>query len=259
MGAASPVRALLLSAGLAIALVGCDGMLPPAGAKLLGEVEQAYQDGDDATAIVRADRFLLSYNGTNAAGEAYYLRGLAHARRRERDLARRDFEQALQRAHRKDLAPLTQVALGNLDFEQWKLGTAAEHYRVAVEQLPNEPPKDLVLYRLGLCEARLGHWAQARNWFSQVMHLFSHSAVEPAARRYAAADAFTVQCGAYSDWRNADRQVRMLKERNLPAERRMDSHGRYHLVQVGRYPRYQEARTALAKVRGLVPTAIIVP
>lgn len=253
---ASTAAALLVATAT---LAACNTFVPPAGVKLLKEANEAYRQGDDSATVARTDEFLTSYSGTNAAGEAFYLRGLAKARQRDRVAARKDFEQALQSERRNDLVPLAQVALGNLLFEQWQLEPAAGYYAAAVDALPNQSPKDVVLYRLGQCKARLGNWRDARQYFSQVIHLFSDSPLEPAARRYFAADGYRIQCGAFSSFSNAHQQVEFLRQNSLQAEQRLDVNGRFHLVQVGHYDSYAEARSALRRVLGVVDSAIIVP
>ncbi len=253
-----PSWALALVAAM-FSLSACNGTVPPEGVKLLQEAGQAYDAGDNQTTIARTGQFLANYGGTTAVGEAYYLRGLAKARTRDRRGAQADFEQAVQHVRRSDLLPLAQVSLGNLMFEQWQLAPAARYYEQAVEALPNKSPKDVVLYRLGQCYARQGQWRSAKSWFSQVMHLFRDSPMEPSARRHFAADGYRIQCGAFSDYANAARQVSYLRQRNLPAEQRLDVNGRFHLVQVGQYAGYDEARDALGRVLPVVPNAIIVP
>jgi len=251
VGVALAAATLLLGA--------CVGKLPPPGVKLLGQIDETYRRGDYAGTITRANEFLTVYGGVEAAGEAYYIRGLALASLNDRARARQDFETAVRLARRSDLAPLAEVALGNLAYEQGRLPVAAVHYRRVVEKLPNEGPKDEVLYRLGKSYAYLGDWRAAKQWFAQLMHLFPGSLREAAARRYFAADGFTVQCGAFRVYANAQQQAAELRRQGLPARQVQDARMRYHLVQVGLYASYQEARGALARVAAFVPDAIIVP
>jgi tetratricopeptide (TPR) repeat protein len=238
---------------------GCQPQPQTSGEQLLRAADASYRQGDYQETVRQAGAFITQHGGAEAIGEAHYLRGLAYARLRDRTRAKLDFEQALNRARRSDLRPLARVSLGNLYFENWQLAQAARLYEQTVAGLPDQPPKAEVLYRLGLCHARLGNWERARGYFSRALHLFADSDVAPAARRYVAASGFTVQCGAFADWQNARRQVEMLKQQGLAAEQRMDTHGVYHLVQVGRYRTYEDARAALARVRGYVADAIIVP
>lgn len=237
----------------------CAGRLPLSGMVLLKQIDTTYRAGDFRGTISKTDSFLASYGGTEAAGEAYYLRGLAFAALKDRDRAREAFEQAVANSHRSDLAPLAEVSLGNLEFEQGRLAAAARRYQPVVEKLPDDTPKDVVLYRLGQCYARLGRWRDGQVWFSQLVHLFPASSMEPLGRRYLAADSFTIQCGAYLDLERAQRQVQQLRQLHQPARWVQDARMKYHLVQVGSYATYQEARVALAQVLRIVPDAIIVP
>ncbi|MCG3181307.1 MAG: hypothetical protein BIFFINMI_03687 [Phycisphaerae bacterium] len=245
----------LLLAGLA----GCQGMVPPDGVKMLKDANAAYENGDYRQTLSKSDEFLKVHAATNGAGEAYYLRGLAYAQMRDRQRAAADFQQVLKVAKRSDLPVLARVGMGNLYFEQWQLPAARQEYQAVVEKLPNKSPKDLVLYRLGLCNARMGDWGSARGWFSQVLHLFPDSPTADSSRRYLGSDGFSIQCGAFEKPVNATEQVELLRKHNLVAERRMDTHGLLYLVQVGHYRSYEDARVALGRVRGVVSGAIIVP
>lgn len=241
-------------------LSACVGKLPPQGVDLLKGVDSAYRKGDYPATVSRADEFLAQYGDTEAAGEAYYLRGLAYAASKDRAHASADFESAIKSANRSDLTPLAHVAAGNLAFEDGKLTLAAQHYQPVVEQLPNESPKDIVLYRLGVCYSRQGRWQDGRTWFSQLTGAFPASSMEPLARRYLAVDGFTIQCGAYLDPANAQKQVRALRDQGAKDVRWVqDPRMKYHLVQVGSYATYREARDGLAQVMRSVPDAIIVP
>ena len=255
-------RYLLLASLSAVVLLlpACVGQLPPAGIAQLKEVDDTYRQANYRGTVVKADAFLAEYGQTEPAGEAYYLRGLAHVGLRDRTAAQVDFLKASELAHRFDLGPLAEVALGNLAFEDGHLKTAAEHYQPVLEKLPNEAPKDLVLYRLGICYARLGQWPAARDLFSKLVNLFPGSAMEPRARDYLAADGWSVECGSYTRPQEADAQADRLRKAGLTSVRRVqDVRLQRHFVQVGAYPTYREARTVLAQVLPVVPEAHIVP
>lgn len=249
-----------LNCGLGLLLLqACVGKLPPSGVAQLQQIDTTYRAGDFRGAIAQADAFLARYGGVEAAGEAYYVRGLAYAALKDRQHAGESFDLAVQKANRDDLAPLAQVSLGNLAFEQGQMAQAAQHYQAIVEQLPNDSPKDVVLYRLGQACARLGRWHDGHGWFAQLVHLFPGSSFEPLARRYLSADGFTIQCGAYLELGKAQRQMEELRKANLPARWVQDVRMKYHLVQVGQYATWQEARNSLAQVMRVVPDAIIIP
>jgi tetratricopeptide (TPR) repeat protein len=249
---------LLVCASLLLA-GGCAGTLPPSGVALLQEVENSYRHGDCRGTISKADEFIALHGGTEPAGEAFYLRGLAYASLKDRKKARENFEQAIVASHRADLAPLAHVALGNLAFEDGQLDQAAAQYRPVIDQLPNEAPKDQVLYRLGQCYARLGQWRAGQTWFSQLTTLFPASALEPLARRYLACDSFSVQCGAYLTAAEANAKVAELAARKFANVHWVqDPRMKYHLVQVGSFKTYDEAKVELARLQPITE-AMIVP
>jgi cell division septation protein DedD len=118
----------------------------------------------------------------------------------------------------------------------------------------------MVLYRLGICYARLGQWPAARDLFSKLICLFPGSAMEPRARDYLAADGWSVECGSYARPKEADDLADRLRKAGLTSIRRVqDVRLQRHLVQVGAFPTYREARTVLAQVLRIVPEAHIVP
>lgn len=195
--------------------------------------------------------------------EALYVRGMAHAQAGQRAEAYRDLVRCVATTHSTDIAWRAYVVLGTLHFEDEQWADAMVAFRAAADRMPNRPPKDLVLFRLGLCYERIGQWRNARTAYAELVRRFPDGTYGDAARRKLNrnADYFAIQAGVFSVERNAEQQVRRLREHNLPATMRREIHNRLprNVVLVGRYATYEEARRQLGVVRQYVPDAVLWP
>jgi len=264
------VRATLLSkrgvaAGLGVilaALPGC-GPLPPEAVQQLQQGQRHYEAGEYVEAVKVLDRFVAGWGGTDAAAEAYYIRGQSYLKLGQPKRCRADLERALTQCKRPDLLARVHVALGSMEWEAGRTSVAIDHYRQALPELPDRSPKDVVLYRLGVGLQQAGQWSQARQHFAELIGGYPTSQVIMAARRRFSwtYDYFTIQVGAYSSSDAAAKEAGRLQQADLPAEKRLDTRsGRpLHAVQVGHYTTYAEAERNLARVRRSAGDAIIVP
>jgi tetratricopeptide (TPR) repeat protein len=244
------------------ALSGC-GPLPPEAVQQLQQGQQHYKAGKYAEAVKVLDRFLAGWGATEAAAEAYYIRGQSYLKLDQPKRCRADLERALTQCKRPDLCARIHVALGSMDWEAGRTSSAVDHYRQALPDLADRPPKDIVLYRLGVGLQQAGEWSQARRHFAELVGGYPTSPVITAARlRFSwTYDYFTIQVGAYSSGGSAAKEVERLRKAGLEAEKQLDARsGRpLHAVRVGRYPTYAEAERELARVRRVAGDAIIVP
>lgn len=244
------------------ALSGC-GPLPPEAVQQLQQGQQRYEAGEYVKAVKVLDRFLAGWGGTDAAAEAYYIRGQSYLKLGQPKRCRADLERALTQCKRPDLRARVHVALGSMDWEAGRTSVAIDHYRQALPELPDRSPKDIVLYRLGVGLQQAGEWSQARQHFAELVGRYPTSPVITAARlRFSwTYDYFTIQVGAYSSGNAAAKQIERLRKAGLKAEKQLDTRsGRpLHAVRVGHYPTYAEAERNLARVRRAAGDAIIVP
>ena len=93
------------------------------------------------------------------------------------DLAIKDFQQVIKRSEDEPAWPLAQAGLGHIYFENQSdhPERAIEHYRQALRKLPNEPPKDVVLYRLAVSLQKQGRFSQADLYLSRCYDDFDYT------------------------------------------------------------------------------------
>ncbi len=267
-----------LGIGAMLVLSGCASGLTEQQRTWLTTGQEYYEREDYARAIDQLSRFLDEVREGPEVAQALYVRGVSNAQAGQRAPAYADLRRCVATPTDADVVWRAYVVLGTLHFEDGQWRQAAEHLRAGAERMPataeespavadREPaasPKDLVLYRLGLCYERTGRWDAARRLYHEVMTAFpTGSAAWDARRRYNRdAHHFAVQCGAFRTSANAETQRDNLQGKGLEAYVRQEVHGRtpLYLVLVGRYGAYDEALGQLAMIkREFVPDAILWP
>ena len=249
----------LLFIALANSLVGCQREVDAVGKQLLVDGQQRYWAKQYPEAEEKFNQFLLQYEKSYAAGEAYYLRGLSRLHQSKIDEARADLEHA-GGSSIPQVRSLAYAALGNLAFESDQDQAAIVYYERALNDLKREAPMDKVLFRLGVALQRQGAWDQAQRYFSKLMYWFKDSDMVTEARRRYAARSFSIQCGAFADARNANRQAQMLRNKGFPVEEKLLLQNRktLHVVLVGKYPDYAAAKADEARIAvHFQPTRIV--
>jgi tetratricopeptide (TPR) repeat protein len=177
--------------------------------------------------------------------------------------ARQDLQRAAQFPGQPDVCWRACSVLGTLDYEDGRWPEATRHYEAVAQIAPQEPPKDLFLFRLGACYERTGRWENARRTFRRIVDEFPQSSVASDALRRVqlGADHFSVQCGVFSSLTNAENLVRQLEQDGFaPTVQREPRNGvMVYVVQVGRFNKYEYALQELARVKGYIPTAVLWP
>ncbi len=234
---------------------------------LLDEGNRQYERRDYGRAADALTRFLSEVRERpevrEEVADAYYVRGLANAQRGRRQAARADLAHAAGLAT-DDTAWRAGVTLGTLHFEDGRWREAIRCYQAALPRMPAAPPKDMVLFRLGLCCEREGQWPQARRYFQEVASAFPGSAMASAARRRVGlgASSYAVQCGAFRTRANAERLRRRLQGEGLDAYVHTETHNRtpLYVVLVGHYATYDQAVGYQRMIRqNYVPDAVVWP
>lgn len=224
-----------------------------------------YERKDWSRAIDHLSRFLNEVREGPEVGQALYLRGMSNAQAGRRAQAYADLRRCAARATDAEAEWRAYVVLGTLHFEDGQWEPAAQSLRAAAERMAAEPPKDAVLYRLGICRERTGRWRAAGQAFSEITRaLPSSSYARMAYRRLQLnADHFAVQCGAFRERSNAETLRGNLQRKGLQAYVRREMRGRtaMYVVLVGRFAAYDEALRQLAMVKKeqFVPDAVLWP
>jgi len=254
-----------LAAGLVClcaAGLGCNGKLTPQARELLLSSYLAYGRSDDATTIRNTTQFLALNPRFQRADEAYYLRGLARYRKKDRAGAKADLAAALKRTKNPDLRAKALLTLGDLAYDEGDMALAQEMYGQSLAHLKRDAtPADHANYRLGAVLQRQGRWSEADVHFNRLLELFPRTELTRRAARRVHCTAWTVQAGAYGDKKQADRSAARLTRRGRPAAvAAMLEAGRpIFVVQVGRHSRYEEAVRSLAAVRPHARDAFVFP
>ena len=245
--------------------VGCMQPLDSQGRAILVAGRQQYGESNYVQSSNTLSQFLEKYNRTQESGEAWYLRGLCYREigTSNEAAAQADLKNAAARGADAGLRALSRVALGHMCYEKTTpdLAGAIEHYEKSLKGLKNEPPKDVVLYRLGTALQKQGKWSQADRYFSQCFDTFGNSTFAPYARKQFGSKMFRIQVTALSDLRNAQKKVQELRGAGWKADwtamQKEDGKMLYQ-VRVGKYPNYGEAQKALAGIVKKEPEAEIV-
>ncbi|MCY2929924.1 MAG: SPOR domain-containing protein [Planctomycetota bacterium] len=254
------VWALALAAGSGGA--GCT-QLSPEGRTLLESGYDAAERGDNQGTINAMDKFLDEHGKSHRADEGYYLRGLAHYRAGHRSDARADFAKALDETSKKEVRGKARLALGDIAWDDDDMPEAEKNYRDALKDLPaDEPPTDRVYYRTGAALQRMGKWEEAAVEFHRVMELFKNSPFAAQAARRVNASGWTIQVGAFKVKSAADQAVAKLRQSGIAADARPTTEGGQglaFLVQAGSYASYEDALSALGRIRQSHHDAFIAP
>ncbi|MEW6250440.1 MAG: SPOR domain-containing protein [Planctomycetota bacterium] len=250
---------LLATFGL---LTGCQGAGERGHVALISG-EQAYRSGAYQHAVEQITAYLRSGASGPGAARAYYVRGLAWALLGQRQAAYGDLQRAAQDRSDPQLTWQPPAALGVMYFEDERFEAAVRALHEAVTTMPKAPPKDALLFRLGMAQERAGRWSAASGPFAQVAREFPSSRYAGLAQRRLRlrADHFAVQCGAFTQAENAQRLAANLQAQGLETQVRPEQRqdGTYHVVLEGRYGSYADAIRALARVKGYVPEAVLWP
>jgi tetratricopeptide (TPR) repeat protein len=255
---------LMLALGLLCTLGGCANQLTKQQQMWLAQGQECYERNDYAGAIQQLNYFLREVSEGPEVAQALYVRGMSNAQAGHRQQAYEDLRRCVTVPSRADIAWRTYFVLGTLHFEDEQWSLAAESLRAAADRMAAEPPKDLALFRLGLCRERMGQWQAALNAYTELVRTFGSGVYVAAAQRRLElrADHFAIQCGAFRERANAETLRADLNGKALDAYIQEEFRGRtaMYIVLVGRYASYDDARAQLAMIKQqFVPDALLWP
>ena len=250
-----PVWPMLISAG-------CDGTLGPQGKELLSAGSAAFHRAEYEDSVRYLDTFLKDHGKSRGADEAYFVRGLAKYKLKDRPGAASDLKEALNRTKLDHIRVHALNALGDLAWDRNDMALAESMYRQALANVKEDQrPADHSHYRLGCVLQRQGAWDDADLQFDRVIHFFGNSELGKLAARHVRCRAWTIQAGAYRQKALADAEAKRFQTENLPAnvQSATDRGQLLFLVHVGRYPTYPQAGSALEIVKRHNADAYVTP
>ena len=263
-------RWILLSGLL---LAGCVSANAVESRKELNAGYRALGQNDYESAMRHAEEFLRNNpNSGPGTAEALYLEGRVYEQRAlaadaaERaaearsnlQYARSTYEQALTLKSSPQVSALLHAGVANAAYHQDDLATAMSEWAASYEGLQQPDAKAWVLYRVGLCQQRLGRFEQADNNFASVRQRFPASEAALRAAQHQGARGFYVRIGAFVDAANANKTMASLQSQGFHAVRSAESTGR-QMVSVGPANTYAEAKALRARLLGAFPGALIEP
>ena len=252
---------------LALVLLMAGGCRDAGSAQLI-EGYTALEQSRYDEAMAAAERYLADDPPGRSVAEALYLRGraiesrvkqndgeaVAHLRR-----AQADYQRALTLSPGKRLETYIYTSLGNVCFWLGDCSTAASYWKEAYQRLDREDLRGWVLFRIGLCQQRMGQWIDADGTFAAVQQEFAGSDAAEASGARQGARAFYVQVAAFQTVSSADRVVAELRSKGLPALAQDRPARKLRVVLVGPLSTYAEAQAMRVRVAGQYKDAMIVP
>lgn len=219
-------------------------------------------------AIAAADEQLAAPGNTpKARAQALYYKGRAIEDRTKAspaimtaDLvgARSLYEQALAAGAVEPDASIIRSSLANVAYFQDDFTTARGNWMAAQKTLPDKDSRAWAMYRVGLCEQRLGRFAEADKTFEQVTRNYAGTEQAKRAKEHQGAMSFRVQIATFTKVEVADKLIGELKAKGLTGVKQPDVQGRT-VVLLNGFPTYAAAKAAREKVAGDYPDALVLP
>jgi outer membrane protein assembly factor BamD (BamD/ComL family) len=254
---------------LTAALAGC-ATNPSAKAQLNGGYQALDQQQYDQ-AIQAADQYLQKTPDGPGSAEAQYLKGRVLEVRA--DQADRQGNITQSRADLKDagdcyktgllLSPppaveaLLHAQLANVAYHFDDYGTAVREWQSAYPHLQTADSNAWVLYCVGLCQQRLGWFAQADRTFQMVEETYPGTPQAARAAKHIGLKGFYVQVGAFSDAGDAQRIIANLQMHGFQPDKQVE--GGKQLISVGPVPTFADAHALKARLEADYPKAFIEP
>ncbi len=241
---------------------GC-ATLPADAVQRIERARKHYQAEQYTDAERLVNLVIGGYPETKGVGAAYYLRGMCKYRKKRDPQARSDFHKALQTSSDPQVLARANAQLGHIAFQADDYRKAIGHYIEVVKTGGEVSFMDQVYYRYGDSLQKVGQWQAARKIFPKVWKLFPGSEFVPFARRKFAwaRNSFAIQCAAFNRSDLAHDFANDLRRKGLDASTDVNLRGARakHVVHVGRYFSFRDARDDLARVRQVAADAFIVP
>jgi tetratricopeptide (TPR) repeat protein len=250
-----------------IPLLASSCAMPSKNQYLLENGYRALQEHQYAEAESDANAFLRTDSESESAAEAWYLKGCALQQRDAADryqsqanlqAARTAFIAALQLSPSPTLEAYIRASLGNVAFYEDDYTTAITQLSLALEQLHSPDQRAYALYRIGLSQQRLGRFTDADKSFGSVLGGYPGTAAAQGARDHYGLRAFYVQLAAYSAPATANFAASDVKRYGYTPQFTTNARG-LHVLRVGPFSTYDEARAAQYRLTQRFPDGKIIP
>jgi tetratricopeptide (TPR) repeat protein len=228
---------------------------------------QALQARQYEAAMAAADEQLRRTPKGPGSAEALYLRGRAfeqagasNAKEAQSNLqsARTAYLEALKHSPAPRLEVYIRTSLGNVAYFQDDYAAAVREWSGVYDRLDDPSVRSWVLYRVGLCQQRMGNFEQADKTFLQVQRVYPNTVPAQRAREHHGTRGFTVQLATYANRNTAEAAMHILRREGILPNPTVDPYGRT-VVRVGPMQSYQQAVALKQQYAERYPDALIVP
>jgi tetratricopeptide (TPR) repeat protein len=204
---------------------------------------------------------------TNKDGEALYLQGQSleqqqaanpQQARQNYEQARDAYNQALQMNPPAALTAKLHAGLGNASYWLDDYGNAREQWLAAYPATDDVATKSFMLYRVGLCEQRMGSFPQADETFAKVQQEFPNTDAAARAREHQGYKGFTLQLATFANSATADNAIATLRRQGVNPTKSVNRQGNA-VVSVGPVTNYRQAVDLKNRFASTYPQAVILP
>jgi tetratricopeptide (TPR) repeat protein len=264
LGLRIPILLTVVCAGLTLLAAGC---APDQRKAQLAEGYAALEANQFDEAMRQADAYLAKHPSGPGTAEALYLRGRGYEQRNKANLneartnlqaARAAYIEALSQQPSPQLELYIRTSLANVAYFQDDYATALKEWATVY---PNHQDREIrmwVLYRIGLCQQRLGRFADADKTYTQVEQEYGGTLPAQRAKEKRGARGFMVQFATFLSSATADNAISTLRSQGVMAGKQTDSRGR-SVVVAGPLPTFQQAMAIRAAHLDKYPDAMILP
>lgn len=240
---------------LPFVVIGCAPAEPP----YMQQSIAAMNSNQPQEAASNAQSYLDAHPDGADAAEAWYLIGRAdETLPANQEQARQAYENAFSHHPTPEQQAYINAGLANVAFFQGDYASALQQWSAAYPGLRDHTTRAWTLYRIGLCQQRLGRFADADGTFSAVQRDYADTPAAQRAADKAGYHEFYVQIGAYENPANAWTNLNALRKLGIPARIFRNAQGR-HVLCAGPAPTYVQANSLKLRVEAKYPGAVIVP
>jgi tetratricopeptide (TPR) repeat protein len=248
----------------ALMISGCASDPAP---KMLAEGWQQLGANQPDRALVTAQNIITEAPRSPRAAEALYLKGRAPEaktaaspldQRRNLVAAYEAYSEALKKRPNKALSGRIHAGMGNAAYWLDDYSSAWRNWGLAYDLTEDFTAKGYVLYRIGLCQQRLGRFEQADKTFAAVAANFPRTDAAARAKEKVGVRNFSVQVATFASPQNADTAIHALRGQGFAPQRTANLKGQT-VVTVAPFGSYQQARTARDRLASMFPDALVVP
>ncbi|MCS7034005.1 MAG: tetratricopeptide repeat protein [Phycisphaerae bacterium] len=223
--------------------------------------------GQHDQALVTAQNILLEAPSSPRAAEVLYLKGRAlEAKTAETPTEQRKnlieaasaYRQALGRHPNRKLTSQLYAGIANTCYWMDDFQGAWSNWVKAYDLSTDPASRSYTLYRIGLCQQRLGRFAEADVTFAAVQREYPNTDAAARAARKMGARSFAVQVATFASPQTAESAMNTLRREGFVPTKMPNSQGQT-VVTITPFRTYQQAQQARMRLVGLFPDALIVP